>query len=116
MQFLTLELGGPDTAFPESGNSVTMPFTFPRPANAVFALLQAFDLEFDASDNELDSIRILPIVHFGAGDQSGTVVVRFAMVGDEISWPWNFPSNLITAHIRLLVVGSDTVPNSPIIL
>ena len=108
LQFLEVEIGGPAAMFLESGNAVTVPFTFPYPAVGAVALLQGFELEFTVPDNELDSIAIVPSVHFGAGDRSGTVEVRFSMVGDSFVWPpWEYSADTITGHIRLLVIGTD---------
>ncbi|MEO6333669.1 MAG: hypothetical protein ABIO91_01680 [Pyrinomonadaceae bacterium] len=117
MQFLRLEIGSPNTAFLEKGPLITVPFRFPYPTNYAFALIQGFDLQFQAADNELEQLTIIPTVNFGTGDRSGTVQLRLAFIGDEITWPWNDnPNNTITAHIRLLVIGTDTKPNSDIII
>lgn len=102
MQFLSLKVGSPNLNFTEDPPAIVVDFTFPQPAQSAFAMLEGFDFNFEAPDRQLERIECGLDTHFGAGDQSGTVIVKFAFSDDSTSL---FSSNLISAELKFLVVG-----------
>jgi hypothetical protein len=103
MQFKQIHVGGSGVAFPASHMQVEE-FHFPQSAAQASAVLQGFELAHAEGDIDLRSIGIELITHFAAGDSGGSVEVRFHLQDD--SGGGILSSNLITAEIFILVIGT----------
>lgn len=99
MQFLTVEVGSPDLAFP-TDTTLTAPFQFPRPVRRVHCALQGFDLGYPESDHHLAVAQVEPRVEFDdlASPTSGLVRVHFHWRDAGSAWG-------ATLYARLLVIG-----------
>jgi hypothetical protein len=77
MDFVTLRLGGPNLAFAEH-NTVRVPFTLPRPAAAVHAMLQAVRFSQVDSDRHLHDaqVRVVPFYNAGVSATTGEVEIQ----------------------------------------
>jgi len=104
MQFLIVEVGSPDLAFPID-TSLAVSFTFPRPVRRVHSALQGFDLGYPENDHHLAVAQIEPRVEFDelASATSGTLRVHFHWRDDGSS---TFGSAFgATLYARFLIVG-----------
>jgi hypothetical protein len=103
MQFLIVEVGSPDLAFPPD-TSLAVPFSFPHPVRRVHSALQGFDLGYPENDHHLAVVEIEPRVEFDdrASTTSGILRVHFHWRDDGTSFGSAFGATL---YARFLIVG-----------
>ena len=77
MEFTTIRLGNSSLVFP-SENLTRIPFTLPRPARAVYPLLQSFRFNNYDSDRHVRSVQIglTPVFNSGLSATSGEVQIE----------------------------------------
>lgn len=103
MQFLRLEVGGPDTIHP-SDQTLLVPFTFPSPVTRVHCMLQAVYFRFTGDDEHLRTTGIEPRVEFDsfASSTGGQIRVHLKWTHDH---GFLLDDHLSTFWARLLVIG-----------
>jgi hypothetical protein len=103
MQFLTVEVGSPDLAFPPD-TSLAVPFAFPQPVRRVHCALQGFDIGYPENDHHLAVAQIESRVEFDdlASTTSGTLRVHFHFRDDSTGFGSAYGATL---YARFLIVG-----------
>ena len=99
MQFVIVQVGSPDLAFP-TDTSLAVPFQFPQPVRRVHCALQGFDLGYPENDHHLLVAQVETRVEFDdlASTTSGVVRVHFHWRDDGSAWG-------ATLYARILVIG-----------
>jgi hypothetical protein len=104
MDFVTVRLGGRDLAFAEH-NRVRVPFTLPRPAAAVHAMLQSFRMAEVDSDRHLHEVQIRLVPFYNAGVSATTGELEFETVFSDSDGEILPTADLVEMEIVALLIA-----------
>ena len=106
MNFIPIELGGPDTVA-LSETRFRYPFTFPNPVRTAHAALQSFHFWTDDSDGHVKEVEVVLTTHFDPVQSTTSGEVEFAITRTDASGNsfLNAESDTIAYKVSVLVIG-----------